>query len=178
MNLRAMRRRRRAVSSGLQTRMVAQFVLTVVGCVFISTLGLVVYVLITTVAGGRDQREFVIVYRQVEHRELVDLEGRSIERRSYRTEAQPQTSRWVLLIPPLLINNVVIGVVLSVFAVRYSGHYAGPVYRMSTDIRRALAGESGVRIQLRRGDELRELAQRLNALLDALDLAESRLHDG
>ncbi len=158
--------------------MVAQFVLTVVGSVFISTLGFVGFVYITTIAGGRDQREFVIIYRQVEQRESVELEGRPVERRSYRTEAQPQTSRWALIIPPLLINNALIGGVLSVFAVRYTGHYAGPVYRMSTDIRRALAGESGVRIQLRSGDELKELAQRLNALLDALDLAESRVrHD-
>ncbi len=152
--------------------MVSQFVVTVVGCVAIATVGVVAFSWITSASGG--QTEFVIVYRQVEQRESVEVDGRTIERRSYTTEAQPQTSRWALLVPPLLINNVLLGVVLSIFAVRYSGHYAGPVYRMSTDIRRVLAGEADVRIQLRRGDELRELAQRLNALLDALDLAEAR----
>ena len=154
--------------------MVLQFVLAVVLSVGITSTAFSVYYWIRFVAGDGLMREFVVVYRQREQIQPVEIDGRVIERRSYSAEAYSHTNLAVLILPPLLINNAIIGIVLGVLAFRYSGHYAGPIYRMSTDIRRVLAGESGVRIHLRRGDEMRELAQRLNALLEALDLAESR----
>ena len=157
--------------------MVHQFVLTIILSVGLTTLGFVVYYWVSYIAGDNLFREFIVVYQQREQLEPVEVDGRTIERRSYVTEALPQTTRWALILPPLVINNVIIASVLSAFAVRYSGHFAGPVYRMSTDIRRVLAGESGVRISLRRGDEMRELAQRVNALLEALELAEARARE-
>ncbi len=155
--------------------MVKQFVITVMLCIGLSTAGFVAYYAILSSPSDRAAGEFVVVYRQMEHREAAVVDGRHIERRSYTSEALPQTTRWALVVPPLLLNNLIITIVLIVLAVRFSMHYAGPVFRMSTDIRRVLAGESGVRIQLRRGDEMKELAHRLNALLDALEHAESRL---
>jgi nitrogen fixation/metabolism regulation signal transduction histidine kinase len=155
--------------------MVTQFVLAVIVCVGLSTVGLVTYYGLSPTSARATAGEFVVVYRQIEHREPVVVEGRQIERRSYTSEALPQTTRWALVVPPLLVNNLVIVIVLCVLAIRFSSHYAGPVYRMSTDIRRVLAGETGVRVQLRRGDEIKELANRLNALLDVLEHAEARL---
>ncbi|HKJ85406.1 MAG TPA: hypothetical protein VKA06_04985 [Spirochaetia bacterium] len=177
MKLRARLRRRRVLSSGLQTRMVRQFLLTVVLSVFITMVGIIGYYWISFAAGENQFREFVIVYQQFEQVETVEVGERMVERRGYTTEALPETSRLALIAPPLLINNLIIGIVLSILAVQYSNHFAGPVYRMSVDIRRVLAGEAGVRIQLRKGDEMTELAQRLNALLEALELAESRARE-
>lgn len=154
--------------------MVSQFVLAVVLCVVVTTMGFAVYYWTRYIAGDNLFREFIVVYRQIETSETVEVEGREIERRSYVSEAMPETTRWALILPPLLINNLVIAVVLSALAVWYSSRYAGPLYRMSSDIRRALAGESDVRIRLRRRDELKELAHRVNALLEALELAETR----
>ncbi len=155
--------------------MVTQFILAVILCVCLSTIGFAAYYGILSSPTNRAEGEFVVVYRQVEHRALAVVDGRHIERRSYTSEALPQTTRWALVIPPLLLNNLFIAVVLCVLAIRFSNHYAGPIYRMSTDIRRVLAGDTGVRVQLRRGDEIKELAHRLNALLDALEHAEARV---
>jgi methyl-accepting chemotaxis protein len=158
--------------------MLNQFVLTIVLCVGLTTLGFVTYYWLSYIAGANLLREFIVVYEQGERLESVEVDGRTVERRSYVTEALPQTTRWALILPPLLLNNAVIVTVLVVMAFGYSSHYAGPVYRMSIDIRRVLAGETGVRINLRRGDEMRELALRVNALLEALEHAESRARDG
>lgn len=177
MGNRAKRRRRRRLTSGLQARMITHFVLAIIGTIGLTSLVFVTYFWIAYIAGENLHREFVVVYRQFERVETVEVEGRRIERRSYESQALPETTRWALVLPPLLVNNFVIATVLAFLALRYSGHFAGPVYRMSTDIRRALAGETGVRIQLRRGDEMRELAQRVNALLEALEHAETRSRD-
>jgi len=177
MKLRARWRRRRVLSSGLHTRMVSQFLLAILLTVVLTTFGILGYYWISYVAGDNLFREFVVVYRQLEQRESIEVDGRTVERRSYTSEAMPETTRWAIVLPPLLLNNVIVAVVLSLLAVRYSSHFAGPVYRMSTDIRRMLAGEPGVRIHLRRGDEMKELAQRVNALLEALELAEARARD-
>jgi len=157
--------------------MVRQFLLTVVFSVLITSLGIFAYYWIAFSVGDNQFGEFVIVYQQFEQVETVEVESRTVERRAYTTEALPETTRLALVAPPLLINNLIIGIVLSILAVQYSNHFAGPVYRMSVDIRRVLGGETGVRIQLRKGDEMTELAQRVNGLLEALDLAESRARE-
>lgn len=157
--------------------MVRQFLLTVVLSVLITMMGIIGYYWISFAAGENQFREFVVVYQQFERIETVEVDERRVERRGYTTEALPETTRLALIAPPLLINNLIIGIVLSILAVQYSNHFAGPVYRMSVDIRSVLAGETGVRIKLRKGDEMTELAQRLNALLEALELAESRARE-
>ncbi|MFW5718144.1 MAG: hypothetical protein ACOCVK_00090 [bacterium] len=171
------RRRRKLLASPLQSRLLTRFVLAIVLAVVGTTLGFVVHYWASYIAGERLYREFVVVYRQEQRRERVEVDGRTVERRSYVSEAMPQTTRWALILPPLMLNNAIIAAVLLVFAVRSANRLGGPVYRMSTDIRRALAGDSGVRIQLRRGDELRELALRVNGLLEALEAAESRARE-
>ena len=174
MSWRGRRRRRRLLASALQSRLLNRFVLVIVLAVVGSTLGFAVYYWTTYIAGDNLYREFIVVYRQEQKLESVEVDGRTIERRSYVSEALPQTTRWALILPPLLLNNAIIATVLLVAAIRSANRLGGPVYRMSTDIRRVLAGETGVRIRLRRGDEMRDLAQRVNDLLEALELAESR----
>lgn len=161
-------------NSGIQSRMVGTFLLAIVLSFFIFSVGFAVYYWGAYLAGQNLFREFIVVYRQVEETSEVELDGRTVEQRSYRVEAMPETTRLELILPPILINNVLLAVVLAVLAVRYSHRFAGPLYRMSTDIRRVLAGEENVRIRLRKQDELRELASRVNAILDALERAERR----
>lgn len=157
--------------------MITQFVLAIVLCIVATTLGFTIFYWSTYIAGENLFREFIVVYRQEEQLERVSVDGRVVDRRSYVSQAQPDTTRWALILPPLLINNAIITAALVGVAVVYTNRLAGPVYRMSTDIRRVLAGESGIRINLRRGDEMKELAQRVNGLLDALELAEARARD-
>lgn len=168
------RRRRRLRDTGLQSRMIGLFLLAIVISFTIFSVGFAGYYWAAYLAGENLFREFVVVYRQVEQVETATVEGREVERRSYAVEADPRTSRLQLILPPLVINNLLLAIVLGVLAVRYSHRFAGPLYRISTDIRRVLAGEEGVRIQLRKNDELRELASRINLLLEALERAERR----
>lgn len=163
------RKRNARLDAGLQGRLIGRFVIAIALSSSIFTLGFVAYYWFAYIAGDNLFREFVVVYRQQERIEPVVVDDREIERRSYAAEALPQTTRWRLIIPPLILNNLLIAVVLSILAIRYSHNIAGPIYRMSTDIRRALTGARGVRIRLRRQDELKELAVRINDLLETLD---------
>ncbi|MFP4550225.1 MAG: hypothetical protein ACLFNT_05430 [Spirochaetales bacterium] len=164
--------------SGIQSRMVGTFLLAIVLSFVIFSIGFAAYYWGAYLAGQNLFREFIIVYRQIEETIEVEVDGRPIQQRTYRVEAMPETTRLELILPPILINNVLLAIVLALLAVRYSHRFAGPLYRMSTDIRRVLAGEENVRIRLRKNDELRELASRINAILDALERAERRDQTG
>jgi nitrogen fixation/metabolism regulation signal transduction histidine kinase len=148
-------------------------VLQSVGAIVFSTAvfsaGFLLFYWFSYIAGDNLFREFVVVYKQIAISESVEVDGRTVERRSYSVEAQPETARWKLILPPLLINNLLVAVVLSVFAIWYSHRIAGPVFRITSDVRSALRGNRQVRITLRKKDELRDLAEQINLLLDELD---------
>ena len=81
----------------------------------------------------------------------------------------PGGNRLELILPPLLINNLLIMVLLSVLGVFYSHRIAGPVYRMEAELTRALQGEKIVGIRLRKRDKLRSLADKINRLIEERD---------
>lgn len=53
------------------------------------------------------------------------------------------------------------------WAVVISHRLAGPVERLESELDRILTGDRGHRIQMREGDDLRGVADRINRLLDA-----------
>jgi nitrogen fixation/metabolism regulation signal transduction histidine kinase len=112
---------------------------------------------------------FLIVYEEIEQIDTSEVDGRQVERRRTTTEAIGETTRLQIILPVLLIQNLLFLIVLGVLGLIHGQRISGPVYRISTDLRRAMSGEEGVRIQLREKDHLRELSARINALLDALE---------
>jgi methyl-accepting chemotaxis protein len=170
------KRRRRLMLSGLESRMVVLFSVAIGLAVLFVTL-VAALVIVVQQSTGDSAEEFVIIYRQSGVVEPVEHDGRSVETRASRTDAVRQTTRSALIIPALLINNAVLVVLLAVVGIRYARRFAGPIYRISTDIRHVLAGDRSVRIKLRKDDELSEFAQRINGLLDALERAHAR-NDG
>lgn len=168
------KRRQRIVDSALQSRMILRFV----GAILVSTVifsgGFLVYYWVSYIAGDNLFKEYVIVYKQIEQIETVEIDGRTVERRSYRTEAQPETARWRMVLPALLLNNLLIAAVLSLLAIWYSHKFAGPLYRITSDIRRVISGSRGVRIRLRSKDEMRDLARQVNHLLDVVETSERK----
>ena len=72
-------------------------------------------------------------------------------------------------LPPILLNDLVIMVLLIILGVFMTHRIAGPVYRVQKDIERVLAGEKGVRVRFRRGDSFPELAEKVNSLLERID---------
>ena len=166
------RRKRRLIDAELQSRLVVRSVGVIVVSTILFSVGFLTYYWVSYKAGDNLFREFIVVYKQIETVEDVEIDGRVVQQRSYSVEAQPETARWRLILPPLLFNNLLIALVLSLFAVRYSHRIAGPVYRIGADVRAVLLGRRGVRIQLRRKDELRDLAAHINQLLEELEAAE------
>ena len=86
----------------------------------------------------------------------------------------PSPELLLLILPPLLLNDLAIMVVAIVVGIFTSHRIAGPVYRIAADIDRALAGERGVRVSLRRKDALSDLAEKVNALIERIDGARTR----
>lgn len=74
-----------------------------------------------------------------------------------------------IMLPPLLVNDIAIMVLVVVVGIVSTHRVAGPIYRMESDIERVLSGESHARVRLRRGDAFPELADKVNELIERLD---------
>ncbi len=85
----------------------------------------------------------------------------------------PSPEVLLLILPPLLLNDLAIMVVAIVVGIVTSHRIAGPVYRIAADIDRVLDGERGVRVSLRRRDALSDLAEKVNALIERVDGARA-----
>jgi hypothetical protein len=113
-------------------------------------------------AGENIFREFITIQRQVTH---VDSSGARVT----RTEDVPPVNRIELVLPPILVNNLVILVLTVVIGLLYSHRIAGAAYRIETDIGRCLSGERDVQVRLRKKDKLQRLATQVNKLIAELD---------
>jgi methyl-accepting chemotaxis protein len=85
------------------------------------------------------------------------------------TSAAPLPERLLVILPPLLINDIAIMVLIVVVGIFTSHRIAGPVHRIAEDIERTLSGERGVRVRLRKRDAFPELASKVNVLLERID---------
>ena len=72
-------------------------------------------------------------------------------------------------LPPILLNDLVIMVLLIIMGIFMTHRIAGPVYRVQKDIQRVLDGEKGVRVKFRKGDSFPELAVKVNSLIERID---------
>jgi methyl-accepting chemotaxis protein len=91
-----------------------------------------------------------------------------------RVEGKAPDPRILLLIlPPLLLNDLAIMVAVIVLGIFMSHRIAGPVFRIAADIDRVLSGERGVRVSLRRRDAFEELAEKVNELFEHIDDARA-----
>lgn len=151
--------------------MIVRFMLVLLVAFIVSTAGFALYYWVAYSAGDNLFREYVVVYRQVKTVKETDVNGQSVQQRYYETQAMPPTSRWHLILPAVLVNNVVILISLGLMALWYSHKFAGPAYRIKEIISRSLAGENEMRIHLRDHDELKDLAEQINKLLERIDSA-------
>jgi methyl-accepting chemotaxis protein len=75
----------------------------------------------------------------------------------------------LVILPPLLINDLAIMLLFIVMGIFATHRIAGPVYRIEIDIERVLAGEKGVRVRTRKRDAFPDLAERVNELIERID---------
>ena len=77
--------------------------------------------------------------------------------------------RLLSIFPSILVNDLVIMIFLIVAGVFLTHRIAGPVFRIQSDIDRALAGEKNVRVRCRTHDAFPELAERVNKLIERIN---------
>ncbi len=146
------KRRKRVVDSVFQYRMVALFLSVVLAGFVLCSVGFFLYYWIPEAVqshgqSGTGAQNAVAV-------PAVDDNG---------------ISQWELVLPPLLINNLLIMIFVIIVGLGISHRIAGPIRRMQKDIRRALAGEKGVRVHVRKKDSFPDLAGEINLLLERIE---------
>jgi methyl-accepting chemotaxis protein len=156
------KRSRYVVDRDFQFKLVGAFLLLIVVAFVIFSAGAGLYYWLRYVAGENVFKEFITVQRQIT---VTDAQGRT----RTATEDLPPVNRIEIVLPPLLINNLVVLVVVAVIGLFYSHRIAGAAHRIDADVQRALDGERDVEIRLRRTDELQSLAKRINRLIEELD---------
>ena len=154
------KRKNYLVDKGFQFRFIASFLLLIAISFLVLTSGFVVYYWVRYVAGENVFSEFIFIQRQIR------VTGESGESTQTKSEMLPPINRLELILPPVLINNLIIMFIISVVGIFYSHRIAGPVYRMEQDLARVLSGEKGVKIRLRKRDKMQSLAQKINQLIE------------
>lgn len=164
-----MKRKTYVIDKRFQFRFIATFLLYILISLLLFSGGVFIFYWISYM-GENVVSEFIVIYKQVQ---VLDSEGnpRFNDKNEplTTTEPQPPINPIRLLLPPILINNLLISIIISVLGIFYSHKIAGPVYRIGTDIKRVLDGEEGVIIKLRKTDKLHDLAERVNQLITEYD---------
>jgi hypothetical protein len=125
----------------------------------------------TRVVNGRLQYRIIAIALTVVLASVLLFTGATVLSMILARPSDAPEARRILLtiLPPLLMNDLAIMIVLIVVGVFATNRIAGPSYRMQSDIEKALMGERGVRVKLRRGDAFPELAEKVNELLQRVD---------
>ena len=154
------------VDRGFQYRFIGTFLLSIIIALLLFSGAMMLYYWASTMAGDNLFKEFIDINKQVYKMEENE-EGELVQVPT--TKTIHGVKRWELIIPPILINNLFILIVVSVIGVVYSHRIAGPAYRINRELRRVLDGEKHVRISLRKHDKLQDLAVRVNELITEFD---------
>ncbi|MEA3347324.1 MAG: hypothetical protein U9Q21_04490 [Candidatus Auribacterota bacterium] len=69
----------------------------------------------------------------------------------------------------LISNLILMTPIIIILSIFLSHKIAGPIYRLETDIEELLKGNLRKRVRLRKGDELKTIADQINNLASAID---------
>ena len=76
----------------------------------------------------------------------------------------------LVILPPLLLNDLAIMILVIVVGIFTTHRIAGPVYRIAMDIDRRLSGRAGrARAACAGSDSLADLAEKVNQLIERID---------
>lgn len=157
------KRKSYVIDRTFQYRLIGTFLISIVGALVLFSSGTVLYYWASSMVGDNLFREFIDINKQVFVTQ-PDEDGELI--RVPETKTIYGVKRWEIIVPPLLINNFLIMIVISVIGLFYSHRIVGPVYRINRDLQRVLDGEQDVRVSLREKDQFHGLALRVNTLLE------------
>lgn len=169
------KRKSYVIDRSFQYRLIATFLLAIVIALILFSSGVVLYFWASSMVGDNLFREFIDINKQVYVNRTTES-GEIV--RVPETRTIYGVKRWEIIVPPILINNFLIMIVVSVIGLFYSHRIVGPVYRINRDLQRVLDGESEVRVHIRGKDHFQGLAGRVNALLDRFYVLKAQSGDG
>ena len=140
------RRRRLIIEGNFQTRFILRFILVIVGATLLSTGSLLGVFYFKYKYGDADLTSLII---------LVTPEGTT-----------NVLSLFQIVLVPILAANLLMLCIIIPYALTYSHKIAGPIYRFEQSLDFLLSGEMDFMIMLRKKDEFKYLANRMNALID------------
>ena len=140
------RRRRLIIEGNFQTRFILRFILVIVGATLLSTGSLLGVFYFKYKYGDADLTSLII---------LVTPEGTT-----------NVLSLFQIVLVPILAANLLMLCIIIPYALAYSHKIAGPIYRFEQSLEFLLNGEMDFMIMLRKKDEFKYLASRMNALID------------
>lgn len=162
------------VDRRFQYNLVVTFLVAILITLIIFSAGFAAFYWISSYAGDNLFKEFITISKQITVVREKVVDGELVKEKYYDTKIVPGVKRMYLVVPPILLNNLLLMIVVSVIGLRYSHKLAGPAYRMMIDIQRVLDGEDDVRIHLRERDKFKELALNINQLISRLDEERKR----
>jgi HAMP domain-containing protein len=164
------KRRTILVDKGFQFRIIRAFLLSVLGGLFLVSLLFVGFYWFSSLEGVRRADERITI----ETRVFREIEQKN-EAGELKTEIVPITkqvtgrARWEIVLPPLMLNNLLIMAIVIVVGMVLSFRIAGPVVHIQRVVQNAVNGKKGGRINLRKKDSLKGLADDINTLLDTYE---------
>ncbi len=140
------RRKRFIIEGNFQTRFILRFILVVVGATLLSTGAIMGLFYFKYHAGGAELESLIVVITPEGETNVAGL--------------------FQIILTPLIVANLIVLCVIIPYSLFYSHKVAGPIYRLEQSMDMLLGGDMDFIITLRRNDEFRYLADKMNALID------------
>jgi nitrogen fixation/metabolism regulation signal transduction histidine kinase len=167
------KRKNYVINRTFQYGLISTFLISVLAALLLFSAGFTLYYWISSSVGDNLFKEFIVIHKQIEkEREVVNEEGKTVTETYNEQKILPPVKRIYIILPPLLINNLLIMIVIALIGIFFSHKIAGPAYRMITVIDEVLKGDISERVRLRKKDKLAELADKINLLLEEYERAK------
>jgi hypothetical protein len=140
------RRKTYVIEKNFQTRFILRFILVIVGATLLSTGALLGVFYFKFQFGGADLNNLII---------MITPEGTT-----------DVSSLFGIVLIPILAANMLILCVIVPYSLVYSHKVAGPVYRFQKSLDMLLEGQLDFMIRLRKKDEFKSIAEKMNSLID------------
>ena len=164
------KRRRILVDRTFQFRFISSFLFSVLGGLFVVSGLFVAYYWFSSMEGLRRADEIITIDTRVFQEMEVENEAGEMETQMVATtKTVTGKTRWEIVLPPLMLNNLFIMLIAVGIGLLLSSRIAGPVLHIQRVLKDFRSGKKGTRIQLRKRDSLKNLAEDIHGLLDDLE---------
>ena len=151
------KRKQYVIDRKFQYKMILAFIFTIIAALLIFSTVIIGYYWVSSMVGDNVFKEYIQIDKQIEVNGVL------------QTKSDFGVKRWEIVVPPILLNNLIIIIFITIFGIFYSHRIAGPIYRINAEIKRVISGETGVRVKLRDKDKMKDLAENINQLLIKFD---------